>query len=434
MKVSIPCLYAEYGRYTDELRMIPYYLDCLKPVERRVLFALHELPKNKFVKCARVVGDCIGKYHPHGDSSTYGSLVSLVHRQYVVPQGNFGSINLKQTRPAAYRYTESKLEPFVENFVFELIKYVDWGDPENLNEPQPLYLTSPVPLGLIGEGLISGISFNTTKIPRFTLPDLIKRLEYLFQKEYNPNMVPHTIIPNFPNFHIVENEVGDFENILTQGKGSIKLIPKVMVDHRGVRVYGKPPGGVTSWVKENDLYDIIDLSSGTFEILFSPKSGPVTQPFVDNIMELVTSKVHFICNVINSSGTVELKSIDDLLLSSYNKWHNNLKSKFEDQRDGLIGKLFELKVIAIIREIINNHNVNIHKVDNIVSIFNTTFKTKYPDVSEEHIRQACSKHSIRVLIEHQLDAQSVQIKLNEVNNTISNITTVAYQKMKDYIK
>jgi len=79
MKRAIPSLYAEYGRYIDEFRAIPYHIDCLKPVERRLLFTLFNVAK-RLTKSARVIGEAIGKYHPHGDQSAYGTLVGLVRR------------------------------------------------------------------------------------------------------------------------------------------------------------------------------------------------------------------------------------------------------------------------------------------------------------------------------------------------------------------
>lgn len=434
MKTSIPSLYAEYGRYSDSFRAIPYYMDCLKPVERRVLLSLYDEARTKFMKSARIIGASIGKYHPHGDASTYGSLVSLVHRHFAVPQGNFGSINLRPPRYAAPRYTEAKLEPFVDKFAFELIKFVPWSDPENLQTDQPDYLTSPIPLGLIGEGLTTGISFNTTKIPRYNLPDLIKRLEYLFKKEYDPNLTPETIVPYFPNFDVYETEQGSFEKILTTGIGSITIVPKMKIDRQGVWIYGKPPSGVSTWVKENNIYDIIDLSSGTFEVLFSPKSGPVNQHFVDIIFKLVTTKINFICNVINSNETVELMSIDQLILNGYNIWLKHLGDKYNLDLSNIRKKLFNLKVVAIIRDIINTENVQLNKVDQIINIFTQKYKTSNPDITENHIKECCSKHSIKALIEYKLDTQSLVQQEKEVLNILNNLTIIGYNHMKDFLK
>jgi len=124
MKKSIPALYAEYGRYIDKARAIPYYVDCLKPVERRLLFTLWSLSKNKYVKAARIIGEAIGKYHPHGDQSTYKSLVGLVQRGFAFGQGNWGAVGLEDSQAAAMRYPEIKSNEMLNNLAFEFIKQI----------------------------------------------------------------------------------------------------------------------------------------------------------------------------------------------------------------------------------------------------------------------------------------------------------------------
>lgn len=435
MKISIPSLYAIYGRYTDEFRAIPYYLDCLKPVERRVLYALHKVARKKFAKSALVVGDTVGKYHPHGDQSTYGSLVSLVHRQYAIGQGNFGGISLKKSKAAAYRYTEVKINELVDKLAFELIDFVDWGDPENLQFQQPMYLTTPVPLGLIGEGIISGVSFNVTKIPRYSFPDLIGRLQSLFQNEIDPSHPLKTIIPNIPNFNIYEDESGDFEKILTKGEGAIVIQPYNSVDRHGFHAYGKPPTGVSQWLKPNDIFTVDDISSGEqFEALFTPiNNRQITQDFCNYINNVITSKIHFNCNFVIKDGTVERKGIDDLLKISYNTWFNNLNKKYEYEKNIILEKLFEMKVISIVREIINNYNINLNKIDDIVSIFEQNYKNNHPDVLSDDIRNICTKHTIKKLIEYKINEKGLQMELQDIENTINNIVTVAYNKMLSYI-
>ena len=115
MHKIIPIYYSEYGRYINRFRAIPSHIDCLKPVERRLLLTLHEVAKNDVTKSAKVIGNCLGKYHPHGDQSIYKTLINLVKQEYAEGQGNWGSQGLINDPAAAYRYTEIKLEPWVEN-------------------------------------------------------------------------------------------------------------------------------------------------------------------------------------------------------------------------------------------------------------------------------------------------------------------------------
>ena len=119
MKNIVSNLYSDYLRYTDRFRAIPWEVDMLKPVERRCLLSIHETAKTRFVKTAKVIGHIIGNYHPHGDVSIYKTLVNLVDQGYAVGQGNWGSPGLHDDPPASYRYTEVKLEKWVEELAFE---------------------------------------------------------------------------------------------------------------------------------------------------------------------------------------------------------------------------------------------------------------------------------------------------------------------------
>ncbi|MGL5035178.1 MAG: DNA gyrase subunit A, partial [Microcystaceae cyanobacterium] len=109
--------YLEYAMSVIVGRALPDVRDGLKPVHRRILFAMHELgltPDRPFRKCARVVGDVLGKYHPHGDQSVYDALVRLVQTfssryPLLAGHGNFGSVD--NDPPAAMRYTETRLAP-----------------------------------------------------------------------------------------------------------------------------------------------------------------------------------------------------------------------------------------------------------------------------------------------------------------------------------
>ena len=123
--------YLEYAMSVIVGRALPDARDGLKPVQRRILFAMHELgltPDRPFRKCARVVGDVLGKYHPHGDQAVYDALVRLVQNfstKYPIldGHGNFGSVD--NDPPAAMRYTETRLasishKAFLLKFVFFL--------------------------------------------------------------------------------------------------------------------------------------------------------------------------------------------------------------------------------------------------------------------------------------------------------------------------
>ena len=118
--------YLDYAMSVIVGRALPDARDGLKPVHRRVLFAMHELNNDwnrAYKKSARIVGDVIGKYHPHGDQSVYDTIVRMAQDfsmrcMLINGQGNFGSID--GDRPAAYRYTECKLLPLAEDMLADI--------------------------------------------------------------------------------------------------------------------------------------------------------------------------------------------------------------------------------------------------------------------------------------------------------------------------
>lgn len=439
MKKFIPSAYAEYGRYIDEFRGIPFYRDALKPVERRLLVALHDIARKKTVKCAKVVGHTIGSYHPHGDASTYGTLVNMVNRGWAVGQGNFGLLGLKPARAAAYRYTEVRANLDLDAMAFELIKHVPWFDPEKLGEEQPQYLAGPIPIGLIGEGIIQGITFNTTKIPRYNLLDLIHRLISVLKHEVDPNEQLYTIIPQIANCTVAENNPGDIEKILSTGKGTVVLYPKLTVTSRGVHVWGAIPTGMGDWESKSDNeknprpYNIIDLTNKNgFQVLFEPINGVVDQEFINIIYKITQAKIHFKCNFVVDDGTVKQLGIDDILKTAYFKWVDLLKANYEDKLLSLQERLFDYEVIAIVRDIINSNGLKLTRVDDIVQIFNTSYTQKHQNISEDMVRSVCSKYNIKKLVEVSLDTKSIQIEIDNVKKTIKDITVVAYNKLCGY--
>lgn len=221
MKQILANLYSEYGRYIDSQRAIPSENDCLKPVERRLIVSVHEVapPGGKLQKSAKVVGHCIGCYHPHSDAGNYESLVGLVNRGLVSGQGNWGRRGWDDSPFAHMRYTECKEQKIVNDIISELLPYTPRESIEL--DPEPLYIPSPIPMGLIGEGVITGIGFNITRIGRYQYGDLLKRLYEILTKSESKTIIK----PSFKDCIVKEFTPGEFEKILTIGEGTIEVVP-----------------------------------------------------------------------------------------------------------------------------------------------------------------------------------------------------------------
>ena len=162
--------YLEYAMSVIVGRALPDVRDGLKPVHRRILYAMYELgltPDRPYRKCARVVGDVLGKYHPHGDQAVYDALVRLVQdfsSRYplLAGHGNFGSID--NDPPAAMRYTETKLAPISnEGMLMEIgEETVDFVDNFDNSQQEPTVLPARLPFLLLNgcAGIAVGMATN----------------------------------------------------------------------------------------------------------------------------------------------------------------------------------------------------------------------------------------------------------------------------------
>jgi len=175
--------YLEYAMSVIVGRALPDARDGLKPVQRRILFAMYELgltPDKPFRKCARVVGDVLGKYHPHGDQAVYDALVRLVQNfstnyPLLDGHGNFGSVD--NDPPAAMRYTESRLQSLTDESLLEDIESetVDFADNFDGSQQEPTVLPARIPQLLLNGS--SGIAVGmATNIPPHNLGELINGL------------------------------------------------------------------------------------------------------------------------------------------------------------------------------------------------------------------------------------------------------------------
>ncbi len=223
--------YLEYAMSVIVGRALPDVRDGLKPVHRRILYAMHELgltPDRPFRKCARVVGDVLGKYHPHGDQSVYDALVRLVQEfstRYPLlgGHGNFGSVD--NDPPAAMRYTETRLAPIGnEGMLTEIGEAtVDFVGNFDNSQQEPVVLPAQLPFLLLNGS--SGIAVGmATNIPPHNLNEVVDGLIALIDNPELPDEKLLKIIPgpDFPTGGVIMGTDGIREAYLT-GRGSITV-------------------------------------------------------------------------------------------------------------------------------------------------------------------------------------------------------------------
>lgn len=202
LEYTTECM-VKYGKQTLENRAVPDFRDGLIPVQRRVLYAMYKLniPKDKVVKAARVVGEVIGKYHPHGDTAVYGSMVTMSQApiQFVKGSGNWGSYDDPKSY-AAMRYTECALSAVAHKVFFTgyLTKIHDLIANFDNNEVEPTVLHCNIPVAL-ALGKLSGIAVGLAcNIPSFTLESVIELTRMAFQgKKITPKLCMDTLVFNF---------------------------------------------------------------------------------------------------------------------------------------------------------------------------------------------------------------------------------------------
>lgn len=229
--------FLDYAMSVIVSRALPDVRDGLKPVQRRILYGMNELgvfPDKPYKKSARIVGEVMGKFHPHGDSSIYEAMAHMAqdfsYRYMLVDgHGNFGSID--GDRPAAMRYTEARMSKIAMEMLRDINKdTIDWQRNYDDNENEPVVLPARVPALLVNG--VSGIAVGmTTNIPPHNLSEIISGLHMLME---NPDVSVKELMtaitgPDFPTGGIIMGRSGILRAYKT-GKGNIVVRAKTSID------------------------------------------------------------------------------------------------------------------------------------------------------------------------------------------------------------
>ena len=230
--------YLDYSMSVIIGRALPDVRDGLKPVHRRILYAMHDmglLHNRKHMKCAGVVGECLKKYHPHGDSAVYDALVRLaqdfsLRYPLVDGQGNFGSVD--GDPPAAYRYTEARMTALAEEMLADIDKEtVDWSANFDDTTVEPSVLPTKFPNLLVNgsNGIAVGMATN---IPPHNMTEILEACIMLVNKPGTTLEEMMAVVqgPDFPTGAYINGKSG-IVNAYRTGRGRFVMRAKAAIEH-----------------------------------------------------------------------------------------------------------------------------------------------------------------------------------------------------------
>jgi DNA gyrase subunit A len=317
--------YLSYAMSVIVTRALPDVRDGLKPVQRRILYSMWKLGLRsgaKFRKSATVVGEVLGKYHPHGDASVYIAMVRMAQEfslryPLVEGQGNFGSMD--GDNPAAMRYTEAKLQSISDEMLFDIEKEtVDWNDNYDGTRKEPATLPAKLPQLLLNGAL--GIAVGmATNIPPHNLSELVDGIVAYIK---NPGitvegLVKHIQGPDFPTSGLLYNR----QDIL--------------------EAYSTGRGGMVTRAQA----DIVEVKNGQFQIVVSEITYQTNKAtLIQKIAHLVkTGKIEGIRDIRDETDKEGVRIVVELKKDAYpKKVLNQLYSMTELQ------KTFHLNMLALV--------------------------------------------------------------------------------------
>ena len=436
--------YLSYALSTITQRALPDVRDGLKPVHRRLLYAMRVLKLDAvsaFKKCARVVGDVIGKYHPHGDQAVYDALVRLaqdfaVRYPLIDGQGNFG--NIDGDNAAAMRYTESRLTVVAE-FLLEGLEEdaVDFRENYDGSEREPVILPGAFP-NLLANGS-SGIAVGmATNIPPHNVGELCEGLTFLLK---NPEATTAELVeripgPDFPTGGALAEPKESVLQTYETGRGGFRLRAKWHKEDTGRGTYLIVVTEIPYQVQKSRLIekiaalidekklpllgDIRDESSDDIRIVLEPKSKNTDETLLTEALFKMTdleTRFSMNMNVLDAQGVPSVMSLKQVLQAFLAHRFETLRRRSQ-YRLGKIDARLELlegfliaylnldEVIRIIREedspkaaLIQRFNLTENQAEGILNIrLRSLAKLEEIQIKKEHAELSEEKTKLTELL------------------------------------
>ncbi|HET7625541.1 MAG TPA: DNA topoisomerase IV subunit A, partial [Verrucomicrobiae bacterium] len=423
--------FLEYASYVIRDRAIPHLADGLKPVQRRILWALHEKDDGRFIKVANVVGHAM-QYHPHGDASIADAIVVLANKRYLIEgQGNFGNI-FTGDPAAASRYIEARLTDLARNELFndEITEFVPSYDGRN-KEPVTLPCKLPLTLMLGTEGIAVGLS---ARILPHNFPELLEAQIAILKKQ------PFKCLPDFPTGGLMDPR--DYQD----GKGSVKVRAKIKIKDDSTVVIKEIPPTTTTDSLISSIEDatrkgklkvksINDFTSESVEIEVKCPPGVDAEKLVDALYAFTSCEVSISSRivVIKNNRPVEM-TVSEVLRENTDQLVALLKRELELKLKHLEDELHfrTLERIFIEERIykrIEQCKTNEAVVAAVYEGFKPFRKQMFRDLSDADVEKLLSVRIRRISLfdinKHREETDRVKADLEETRKNLKNLTKYA---------
>ena len=444
--------YLDYSMSVIVSRAIPDVRDGLKPVHRRILYAMNELGMTHdkpFKKCARIVGEVLGKYHPHGDSAVYGAMVRMAQDfnyryEFVEGHGNFGSID--GDGAAAMRYTEARMAKITDEILADIDKdTIDFRKNFDDSLDEPVVLPAKIP-SLLLNGTVGIAVGMATNIPPHNLGEIVDGTLALID---NRNITSQELIeyipgPDFPTGGIINGRKG-IQDAYTKGRGKIQVRAKIKVEDasngKQALIVNEIPYQVNKaalierialLVKEKKLTGISDLRDESdrdgIRIVIELKKGE--EP------EIVLNKLYKYTDLQTSFGVIMLALVNNVpkVLSLKEVLEEYVKHRFQ-----VITRRtrFELDKAEKRDHILQGFRIALENIDRIISLIkNSKDSTTAKDLLIE--KYAFSEIQARSIMDMKLqrltglEREKIEQEFQELERKIKEFKEILADDQKIY--
>ena len=432
--------FLEYASYVIRDRAIPSLVDGLKPVQRRIMWSLHQNDDGKFIKVANIVGHCM-QYHPHGDASISDALVVLTNKQYLIEgQGNFG--NLFTGDPAAAsRYIECRLTPLARTQLFndELTEFVPSYDGRN---KEPVCLPSKIPMLLMlgAEGIAVGLS---AKILPHNFCELLEAQIAILRKQ------SFELLPDFPAGGLMDATAYE------DGKGSVKVRAKIDVkDASTLHITQIPPGTTTESLIASiedatrkgklKVRSINDFTSEKIEIEIKSPPGVPAEKLIPALYAFTGCECSISSRliVIRDKRPVEM-TVSEVIKANTTQLVDLLRRELELKEQKLLEDLFFKTLVRIFIE--NRIYKKIESCKTQEAINKAIYKgfepyrdEYYRDLEDSDIEMLLGVRIRRISLfdiqRHQQEIEKVQAELDQTRQNLKSLTRYTIRHIKELLK